>query len=113
MSTTPGRFFSYKRQVTTRDPKASYHSGTTVTKVPTADFGHPKRRSAGIESANRFVDVAVKLQVVLLSLSSSNLPLGLDCNSAYDVHALPSSEKAIISKIKVAARARVKHGHSY
>jgi thiamine-monophosphate kinase len=48
-----------------------------------------------------------------LSYFPSNLRLGPTCNSAYDVLALPSSEKALISKIKVAAGSRVGRGHSY
>lgn len=39
--------------------------------------------------------------------------LGSVGNSAYDVLALPLSEKTLIAKIKVAAGARVKPGHSY
>lgn len=73
----------------------------------------PERCSAGIEPADGFVDVSLKLQVVLLSLSSSNLRLGSVCNSAYDVLALPSSEKELISKIKRAAESGTSQGHSY
>jgi thiamine-monophosphate kinase len=42
-----------------------------------------------------------------------NLRLGLVCNCAYDVLGLPLSEKALISKIKVAAEPRVMPGNSY
>ena len=65
------------------------------------------------QACKHFLDVRVKLQVVLLSLSSSNLRLGPVCNCAYDVLGLPTSEKALISKIKIAAGPRALDRHSY
>jgi thiamine-monophosphate kinase len=84
-----------------------------VTKVLYSSFQPPETRSAGAKPADRFVDGAVKPQVVLLFLSSLSLRLGPARNSAYDVLALPSSERALISKIKIAAEARARQGHSY
>ena len=72
-----------------------------------------ERRPGWPEACKHVVDGREKLQVVLLSLSSSNLRLGPVCNSAYDVLGLPSSEKALISKIKIAAGPRAHEGHSY
>ncbi len=81
-----------------------------MTKVLRCEYWPPEKCLGWNKTCGPHCDVPVKLQVVLFPL---NLRLGPICNSAYDVLSLPSSEKELISKIKVAAGSGAAQGHRY